>query len=43
MPATWTSYWGNAFHGLYVTWNNDIINGSDDTLKVTFQANWYAE
>lgn len=41
MPATWRTLWGNAFHGLWVTWNNEPSASGDPVLKMDFQVNYY--
>jgi len=41
MPSTWRTLWGNAFHGLWVTWYNEPSASGDPTLVMKFQVNYY--
>ena len=43
MPTEWTSYWGNAIHGLFVTWKHDPAATGDAWLNMKFTANRYAD
>ena len=41
MPATWRTLWGNAFHGLWVTWYNEPSASGEPVLRMTFDVNYY--
>jgi len=43
MPTSWTTYWGNSLHGLFVTWNHDPAATGTAVLSMDFVANRYAD
>ena len=43
MPTTWTTYWGNELHGLFVTWTHDPSAAGTAQLYIKFTANRYAD
>jgi hypothetical protein len=43
MPTSWTTYWGNSVHGLFVTWNHDPAATGTAVLSMDFVANRYAD
>ena len=43
MPTSWTTYWGNSLHGLFVTWNHDPAATGTAILSMDFVANRYAD
>jgi hypothetical protein len=43
MPTSWTTYWGNELHGLFVTWTHDPAATGTAMLYMKFTANRYAD